>query len=218
MQKWSRLLYQPSLPLNGDRRVTGCDEHINLSRKAAEEGIVLLENDGTVPLSKNKKVALFGKASVDYVKGGGGSGDVYCKYVHSMYDGLKSNGVDIYEPLIEYYRNDLKEQYAIGRVPGMTAEPVLSDDMIRNAVDFTDTAIIVVNRFSGEGWDRSDIECNNEFNPWKSETSMPKIAGQIFPKGDFYLTDEEIQLIDNVKDNFKTVIAVLNIGGVIDLS
>ena len=42
MQKWSRLLYQPSLPLFGDRRVTGCDEHIALSRKAAEEGTMSL--------------------------------------------------------------------------------------------------------------------------------------------------------------------------------
>ncbi|SEA82795.1 beta-glucosidase [Pseudobutyrivibrio sp. ACV-2] len=217
MQKWSRLLYQPALPLNGEKRVTGCDEHINLSRRTAEEGIVLLENDGILPLSKNTKVALFGKASIDYVKGGGGSGDVYCKYVHNLYDGLKSKGFDIYEPLVEFYRNNLKEQYSKGRVPGMTSEPRLSDEVVKDASEYTDTAFIVINRFSGEGWDRSDIECNNEFNPWESETSMPKIAGEIFPKGDFYLTDEETELINIVKDNFKKVIAVLNIGGVIDL-
>ena len=107
MQKWSRLLYQPALPLKGDRRVTGCEEHIQLSRKAAEEGMVLLENDGTLPLSKKRPVALFGKGSVDYVKGGGGSGDVYCKYVHSLYDGLTAKGVSVYEPLIRRKDSEL---------------------------------------------------------------------------------------------------------------
>ncbi len=217
MQKWSRLLYQPALPLYGDRRVTGCDEHIRISRKAASEGMVLLENDGTLPLAKEKPVALFGKGSVDYVKGGGGSGDVYCKYVHGLYDGLMANGVSVYEPLINFYKDDLKKQYDMGRVPGMTAEPVLTDELLKGAIAYTDTAIIVISRFSGEGWDRSDVECNNEYNPWESETSMPKIAGQIFPDGDFYLTKEEKKLIDTVKSNFKKVIAVVNIGGVIDL-
>lgn len=218
MQKWSRLLYQPALPLKGDRRVTGCEEHIQLSRKAAEEGMVLLENDGTLPLSKERPVALFGKGSVDYVKGGGGSGDVYCKYVHSLYDGLTAKDVSVYEPLISFYKDDLKHQYENGRVPGMTAEPALSDELLQGAKAFTDTAIIVISRFSGEGWDRSDVECNNEYNPWESETSMPKIAGEIFPDGDFYLTKEEKKLIDTVKSNFKKVIAVVNIGGVIDLT
>ena len=217
MQKWSRLLYQPSLPLDGDRRVTGCSEHINLSRRAAEEGMVLLENDGTLPLKKDVKLALFGKASVDYVKGGGGSGDVYCKYVHSLYDGLKAKGVSVFEPLISFYKDDLKAQYEKGRVPGMTSEPEVDENLFEAAIAYTDTAIISINRFSGEGWDRSDVECNNEFNPWESETSMPKISGEIFPEGDFYLTAEEIKLIKKVRASFKKVIAVLNIGGVIDL-
>ena len=218
MKKWSRLLYQPALPLNGEKRVTGCHEHIELSRKAAEEGMVLLENDGALPISKAKPVALFGKGTVDYVKGGGGSGDVYCKYVHSLYDGLKAKGVSIYEPLINFYRAEIEKQYDMGRVPGMTAEPEVSEMLLKGATEFTDTAIIVINRFSGEGWDRSDIECNNEYNPWETETTMPKLAGVIFPKGDFYLTREEENLIDIVKLNFKKVIVVLNIGGVIDLS
>ncbi|WP_026506945.1 glycoside hydrolase family 3 protein [Butyrivibrio sp. MC2013] len=217
MKKWSRLLFQPSLPLDGDKRVTGCSEHIALSRKAAEEGMVLLKNDGILPLSQEKPLAVFGKAAVDYVKGGGGSGDVYCKYVHSLVDGLTSRGVALYKPLIRFYEDELKAQYENGRCPGMTAEPALTKELIDGAAAFADTALIVINRFSGEGWDRSSIECNNEFNPWESETSMPKIAGQIFPDGDFYLTKEEITMIESVKERFERVIAVLNIGGVIDL-
>ncbi|MCR5678119.1 MAG: glycoside hydrolase family 3 C-terminal domain-containing protein [Agathobacter sp.] len=217
MNKWSRLLFQPSLPLDGDKRVTGSSEHIALSRKVAEEGMVLLKNDGILPLSKEKNLAVFGKAAVDYVKGGGGSGDVYCKYVHSLVDGLTARGALLYKPLIRFYEDELKVQYENGRCPGMTAEPALTKELIDGAAAFADTALIVINRFSGEGWDRSSIECNNEFNPWETETSMPKIAGQIFPDGDFYLTKEEITMIECVKERFGRVVAVLNIGGVIDL-
>ncbi len=216
MKKWGRLLYQPVLPLAKDRLVTGCEEHIELSRHTAEEGMVLLKNDGTLPLKKEQPLALFGKASIDYVKGGGGSGDVFCKYIHSIYDGLKAKGVPVYEPLADFYKKDLENQYSNKRCPGMTAEPALTKELLEGAKQFTDTAIIMINRFSGEGWDRSSIEYSGEFNPWHEDVSMPKISGEIFPEGDFYLTKEEMTMINQVKDNFAKVIAVLNIGGIID--
>lgn len=219
MQKWARLLYQPSLPLYGDKRVTGSKEHIEISKKAADEAIVLLKNNGVLPLSKEKPLVLLGKAAVDYVKGGGGSGDVYCEYIHSLYDGLKIRGVKVYEPLMEYYKEELKEQFKTGCVPGMTAEIPVPDEMLTEAKNFSDTAVIVLNRFSGEGWDRSDIEGDYEnFNPWPAGTSMPKLSGKIFPDGDFYLTAEEKSMIKTATDNFANVVAVLNVGGVIDCS
>ena len=82
MNKWQRYHYLPLLPLGEDGRLlTGCKEHIALSRQAAAEGMVLLKNEnGLLPFQKGSRVALFGKASVDYVKGGGGSGDVTVRY------------------------------------------------------------------------------------------------------------------------------------------
>ena len=78
MTKWRRLLYHPNLPLGPDgKRVTACEEHIALSKNAAKEGMVLLKNQGALlPFAKGTKLALFGKGTFDYVKGGGGSGDV----------------------------------------------------------------------------------------------------------------------------------------------
>ncbi len=218
MQKWARLNYQPALPLKGDRRITGSPEHIAISRKAAQEGMVLLKNDGTLPLSRDKKLVLLGKASVDYVKGGGGSGDVYCAYVHSLYDGLKAKGVSIYEPVIDYYKKEMESQYKEGLVPGMTSEPSLSKELVEGAKSFSDTALVVISRFSGEGWDRSSIETNWEFNPWPKSESMPSISSKIFPDGDFYLTANEKEMIVHAKANFSKVIAVLNVGGIIDCS
>ena len=218
MQKWARLNYQPNLPLYEGKRVTGCKEHIEISRKAAEEGIVLLKNDGTLPLNKDTKLVLLGKASVEYVKGGGGSGDVYCQYIHSVYDGLKSRGVSVFEDLAAFYKDNIREQYKLGRVPGMTAEPELSDAQVKEAAAFSDTALFMINRFSGEGWDRSSVETNWEFNPWPHETTMPTFSKEIFPDGDFYLSANEKKLFEAAKANFKKIIVVLNIGGIIDCS
>lgn len=91
MGKWQRSLYQPVLPLGKDgKRVTGSAEHIALSRKAAGEGMVLVKNENeTLPLAKGTKVALFGKGTIDYVKGGGGSGDVTVAYIRNFYEGMK---------------------------------------------------------------------------------------------------------------------------------
>ena len=219
MEKWTRAKYQPNLPLREGEHVTASKEHIMLSKEAAKEGMVLLKNDNSLlPFRAGSKVALFGKGSFDYVKGGGGSGDVTVSYVRNLYDGLKlqEDIVALYEPLSDFYRNDVKEQYAKGAAPGMTVEPSLPDELVEGAKAFTDTAIIAISRFSGEGWDRSSVEYDGEYNPWETETSMPKIAGEIFEDGDFYLTKKEQEMIQKVKENFTKVAVVLNIGGIID--
>ena len=128
--------------------------------------------------------SLFGKGSFDYVKGGGGSGDVMVSYVHNLYDGLKmqENAVQIYEPLSDFYRTDIRHQYEKGAAPGMTVEPELSQELADGAKAFADVAVVVISRFSGEGWDRSSIECNNEFNPWDTETTMTVNFRRSFPR------------------------------------
>lgn len=220
MKKWTRVMYQPNLPLKNGKYVTASKEHIALSKEAAAEGMVLLKNeDSVLPLKTGSRVALFGKGSFDYVKGGGGSGDVTVSYVHNLYDGLKmQDTVSIYEPLSDFYRQNVKEQYENGSAPGMTVEPELKTELLEGAAAFADTAIYVLSRFSGEGWDRSSVEYNGEYNPWESETSMPQIAGKIFPEGDFYLTKEEEKVLKQIESRFGKIVVVLNIGGIIDTS
>ena len=221
MNKWTRVKFQPNLPLKESGRVTASKEHIQLSKEAAKEGMVLLKNENRLlPLAEGTRIALFGKGSFDYVKGGGGSGDVMVSYVHNLYDGLKmqKNAVQIYEPLSAFYKADIQHQYEKGAVPGMTVEPELTAELADGAKAFADVALVVISRFSGEGWDRSSVECNNEFNPWDNETTMPKISTEVFPDGDFYLTAREKAMLAMVKERFKNIAVVLNIGGVIDLS
>lgn len=221
MNKWTRVKFQPNLPLKESGRVTASKEHIQLSKEAAREGMVLLKNEKKLlPLAEGTRIALFGKGSFDYVKGGGGSGDVMVSYVHNLYDGLKmqENAVQIYEPLSAFYKTDIQHQYEKGAVPGMTVEPELTAELADGAKAFADVALVVISRFSGEGWDRSSVECSNEFNPWETETSMPKISAEVFPDGDFYLTAREKAMLAMVKERFENIAVVLNIGGVIDLS
>jgi len=75
MKKWTRAIYQPNLPLDGKRRVTASPAHTALSRRAAREGMVLLKNDGALPLDVTK-TALYGPGASRTVKGGTGSGEV----------------------------------------------------------------------------------------------------------------------------------------------
>ena len=223
MERWARAKYQPVLPLGEDgRRITGSREHITLSKNAAKEGMVLLKNEGgLLPLKKGSKVALFGKATFDYVKGGGGSGDVTVAYTRNLYEGFKEKAgyVEVFEELASFYRENVKEQYAGGREPGMTAEPAVPEELLKKAAAFTDTAIISICRFSGEGWDRKSIYDK------KGKEDNVAIAGQeekqdskdeLFEDGDFYLTHAEKAMVEAVKRNFAKIVVVMNVGGMVD--
>lgn len=194
MERWTRARYQPVLPLGKDgKRITACEEHITLSKEAAKEGMVLLKNEGNVlPLKKGTKVALFGKATFDYVKGGGGSGDVTVSYSRNLYEGfLAVAGREaVFDDLAQFYKKNVAEQYGDGKQPGMTEEPKLPEELCRKARAFSDTAVISICRFSGEGWDRDSR--------------------------DYELTPQERAMVETVKSFFDKVIVVLNVGGIVD--
>lgn len=222
MSKWQRSRYQPNLPLvENHERITASKTHRELSKNAAKEGMVLLKNNRNVlPLSKGSKVALFGKGSFDYVKGGGGSGDVTVEYVLNLYDGMKAlkERVSVFEELSDFYCNNIKNQYANGAVRGMTSEPAVPEDSLKKARAFTDTAIISICRFSGEGWDRkSDMDEKNQ-NLAVHSNAMTKKSDELFEKGDFYLTKAEKAMVNTVKSHFPKTIVVMNVGGMVDTS
>ncbi|MBQ4603176.1 MAG: glycoside hydrolase family 3 C-terminal domain-containing protein [Clostridia bacterium] len=227
MNKYARFRYQPCIPLGEDGRcVTASVKHTQLSRKAATEGMVLLKNENmALPLKRGEKIALFGKATIEYIKGGGGSGDVHCPYIHNIYDGFKEKEKDgkvsVYMPLIDFYKDYVeKESVNIPTQAQINAtwdivnamefctkrddmtydtfasmhvkEPSVPDELIKNAADNADTAIITLSRFSAEGVDR-----------------RPQ-------GGDYYLSDIEKELIDKACNLFKKVIIVINSGATID--
>lgn len=202
MIKWGRHFYQPCLPLGCDgKRITGSPEHIQLSREAACEGMVLLKNEeNLLPFARGTRLALFGKASVDYVKGGGGSGDVTVAYTRSLQDGLEckeaEGKVQVFAPLADFYRKNVQEQYKNGAAPGKTVEPEVPSELVMQAKFWADAAVISICRYSLEDVDREGIPGD----------------------GDFYLTKEEQEMIKTVTAQFAKVAVVLNVGGMVDTS
>ncbi|MBO5489554.1 MAG: glycoside hydrolase family 3 C-terminal domain-containing protein [Eubacterium sp.] len=224
MGKWQRIMFQPGVGIgeNG-ARVTACKEHRQLSKEAAKEGMVLLKNNRDVlPLAKGTRVAMFGKATFDYVKGGGGSGDVTVEYITNLYEGFEKMGLagQVHKKTADFYRHWVEKQYEAGIEPGMTKEPELPDDICQEGRSFADTAIISICRFSGEGWDRK-----SKYDERMDENAVV-IAGntkaaketekETFPEGDFYLTKEERDMVQKVKQTFDRVVVVLNVGGMVD--
>ncbi len=220
MEKWVRANYQPVLPLGENKTcVTACENHIHLSKEAAKEGMVLLKNSKNIlPLKQGSKIALFGKATFDYVKGGSGSGNVNVSKVLNLYDGFKREDVDVFEPLADFYREHVEKEYQKGVAIGMVDEPEISKELLGKAHDYAEVAIISLCRFQGESYD----------GKWKRDTQFVNItprarklcdmAEKIYDRGDYYLTNAEEKMIQAVKETFNQVVVVLNIGNLMDSS
>ena len=219
MERWIRARFMPGLPLGRDgRRVTAGKEHIALSRRAAREGMVLLKNENhALPLAGGSKVALFGKATIDYVKGGGGSGDVTVPYIRNLYDGLSEiiGAEAIFQGTVQYYQEYVASQYAAHWLPGMMAEPPVPEALLREARAFTDTAIVSFSRFSGEGWDRKHPKAKiTRKEPVTDD--VVSMSDVLFERGDFYLSDAERSMLKTVSETFAKTIVVLNTGGIME--
>ena len=196
-RKWNRYRYNLTTGLgeNG-KRLTGCPEHIALSRKVAGEGMVLLENNGLLPLKDGTKVALFGIGTLEYVSGGGGSGSVYPAYSRNLYEGFaqKAPRIQIFEPLSQFYYDYAMDSANAPSQEPLFPEPEVPAALMAQAAKEADVAIILIHRYSREALDRHS------------------------QKGDFYLTDEEQLLVDQVTAAFQHSVAVLNVGGMVDVS
>ena len=200
MSKWNRPNHMPCLPLGDNHsRITECEKHIQLSRMAACEGTVLLKNNQSLlPFEKGTKIAVFGKSQIDYVKGGGGSGDVTVSYVRNIYQGLKlkSNHLEVFDALSHYYQDYVEKELKKGGVSGLLKEAPLPADLLDQAKAFTDTAVIVIGRYSGEAWDHKNDGDDDYFN----------------------LSNFEAEMIDAVTSNFAHVVVLLNVGAMINTS
>ena len=180
--------------------------HAAVTRQSAVEGMVLLENNGVLPLaSEISRVALFGTTSYDFIAGGTGSGNVNRAYTVSLLEGLRNAGYAIDAELEKTYTKYIKEEterlnpksddpMAMFMPKIRAGEFVPSAGLLDKMVRANDVAIITLGRNSGEFFDR-------------------KVA-------DFTLTEQESGMIEAVCAAFheagKKVVVILNIGGVIE--
>lgn len=179
-------------------------ENVQISRNAATEGIILLKNDSnTLPLSINRKVALFGNASYETYIGGSGSGHVRTTYKINIVDAFSNLQYQLIDSLKEIYNTYMEENIPrqTNRFAAMLGgkkgapEMLLEASWVEKIANEADIAFITIGRNSGENTDR---EIENDFNLSDTEKSNMKIVADIFhAKG-------------------KKIVAILNIGGVIE--
>ncbi len=185
-------------------------EHRAIARRIAAQGIVLLKNDGVLPLGEGACVGLYGAGARHMILGGTGSGSVNCRPGVSPDEGLRAAGIriastawlDALDRAYDEAREDWKRKLYAMSIPGNfdslyrahAANPMQAPggDPIMKEAD-TDTAIYIISRVSGEGADRHPV------------------------KGDYYLSDVEEQQLREITAAYAKVIVVLNVGGVIDL-
>ena len=97
----------------------------------------------------------------------------------------------------------------------MTVEPAFPEETAKKARAYTDTAVICISRFSGEGWDRKS-SYDKEMDESVQTDPLLEKAERIFPDGDFYLTKEESAMVEQVQQLFPKVAVVMNVGGMVD--
>lgn len=184
----------------------------NRAKEIAREAVVLLENDGLLPIEKACDIALFGNGVRWTVKGGTGSGGVNSRRVVNIVQGLLKAGFRIVSSdwLLRYdekrrnhisdYRSWAAERAAnlgvneasVAMNEGMKEceiNPVLDEDMAD-----ADVCIYILSRNSGEGCDRLEGD------------------------GDYKLFSEEVNSIRKLAGKYDKFILVLNVGGVLDMS
>ncbi len=227
MEKYARFRYFPCIPLgeNG-KKATASEEHIALSRQAATEGMVLLKNSrNALPLKKGEKIALLGKATIEYIKGGGGSGDVHCPYVRNIYEAFrekeKEGKVEIYMPLVEYYQDYVARESV--NIP--TQEQINATWDIVNAMEFcTKRDDMTYDTFASMHVKEPLIKASELMEASKfADTAIITLSrfsaegvDRRPQKGDYYLSREEEDLIFASGRLFSKVIVVINSGAVID--
>lgn len=165
-----------------------------VSLEVAEEGAVLLENDGILPIKdvENTSVAVFGRSQYNLIKGGGGSGIVYTSVAYNFVEGMEEAGIQYDKELYKTYSDwcEANPQTGSKSNPEM---PISGLDFEKFA-ERNDMAIIVFARNSSEGSDHSEVA------------------------GDWYLTEDEEALLAAVSKAFEDVVVILNTGTIIDVS
>ncbi len=187
-------------------------EHIRLSREFAAQSMVLLQNDGTLPLSPGQRVAVYGFGARHTVKGGTGSGGVNNRHTDCVDEGLRDAGLvvtntawlDDFDRRYAQARQDWEARIlamAAGQRGSMAlyrahaANPMQSPESpaITREAD-TEVALYVLCRVSGEGADRKNAP------------------------GDYQLSESEWSDLRTLTALYPKVVLVLNVGGIVDLS
>lgn len=208
-------------------------------QKVGEEGVVLLKNDGILPLKDTKKLNVFGWASTNPIYGGTGSGSSSSETAVSILQSLKDAGFEPNEGLsgmyVEY-RAD-RPTIAMASQDWTVPEPpvsVYNDNLIAATKEYSDTAVIVIGRSGGEGADLpTDMKAvlDGTYNPAQQVSAVPANYSYMnavacnngayddFEAGESYLelSVTEENMIEKVCSEFDKVIVIINANNAMEL-
>lgn len=182
-------------------RILDWNKYLDTAEKMVSEGIVMLKNDNNaLPLDTDKEVAVFGRIQFHYYKSGTGSGGmVNVTKVVNILDGLIDNGVKVNEKLLDIYRKwDKENPFDLGEgwggEPWSQKEMPLDEGLVKETAKSCETAIVIIGRTAGEEQDNR------------------------LEAGSYLLSDDEIAMLTVVRENFKKVVLLLNVGNIIDMT
>lgn len=187
-----------------------------LAREAAAEGIVLLKNNGVLPIAAGKAVALFGAGAAHTVKGGTGSGDVNERECVTIKAGLEQAGYTLtsgawladyeqeYEAALQDYLSMMKGimEDKEGRGSLAVVNEILAQvfaypkgrPIVPADIGDAPVAFYVIARVTGEGSDRYDAP------------------------GEYRLSAEEEEHIRILAESECRLVVVINAGSPLDMS
>lgn len=182
-------------------RILDWNKYLDTAAKMVSEGIVMLKNENNaLPLDTDKEVAVFGRIQFHYYKSGTGSGGmVNVTKVVNILDGLIDNGVKVNEKLVDTYRKwDKENPFDLGEgwggEPWSQKEMPLDEGLVKETAKSCETAIVIIGRTAGEEQDNR------------------------LEAGSYLLSDDEIEMLTVVREHFKKVVLLLNVGNIIDMT
>lgn len=197
---------------NGTITEETSNEATALCEDIADEGIVLLKNeDNILPLTNTQNINVFGWASTNPCYGGTGSGALSDAYeTTTLLGGLEDAGYKINTELTDFYKAYREDRPEVGMwaqdwtLPEPTADSY-STELMNNAKEFSDTAMVVITRVGGEGADLPTDVSKVTYTD-NSENYKDFEAGEHY----LQLSQTEKDMLDLVCANFDNVVVVYN--------
>lgn len=211
-------------------------------REIGEEGMVLVKNDGTLPLAGKSNLNVFGWASIDPIYGGTGSGSADNTGNTDILTSLSDAGFTVNQDIIDMYteyrpsrasNGATNVSYTDWSLPEPTAD-YYTDELMSDAKEFSDTALIVISRSGGEGQDvpldmkavidgtydpRDEIANGNENYNYFACNYDNNGDYDDFDEGESYLelSNTEEAMIEKVTSEFDNVVVVINANNAMEL-
>lgn len=177
----------------------------DITEEVESEAVILLKNkDAALPLGGNAKVNVFGStAGNNFSYGGTGSGAGDESKNVTFYQGLENAGIQANPELKDFYDKNAKSAQKtstgmVGTDWNLYELPQSDYDqsLIDNAKSYSDTAVVVLTRKGGEGYDLP--------------IDMADYEGSEAGRSYLQLTPNEEALLDMAEKNFSRVVVVLN--------